>query len=107
LENAIRYGSGPIQVTTDSDDGHASISVRDRGPGIPPDERDRVVERFFRGKGANGTGSGLGLAIARELAGHWGGALAIEAPHGGGAAITVRFALSSLTTGEQPRPHDS
>jgi len=107
LENAIRYGSGPIQVTTDSDDGHASISVRDRGPGIPPDERDRVVERFYRGKGANGTGSGLGLAIARELAGHWGGALAIEAPHGGGAAITVRFALSSLTTGEQPRPHDS
>jgi two-component system, OmpR family, sensor kinase len=103
LENAIRYGPGPIHITSDSADGHASISVRDRGPGIPPDERDRVVERFFRGKGANGAGSGLGLAIARELAGHWGGALAIEEPPGGGATITVTFALSSATTGERPR----
>jgi signal transduction histidine kinase len=102
LENAIRYGPGPIQLTTDADDGQASISVRDRGPGIPPDERGRVVERFYRGRGANAAGSGLGLAIARDLAEHWGGTLAIEDPPGGGAMITIRFGLSNVTSGERP-----
>jgi signal transduction histidine kinase len=65
--------------------------VRDHGPGIPPEERARVTERFYRGTSAPAGGSGLGLAIARELAEKWGGTLAIDPAAGGGTAITASF----------------
>jgi len=52
LDNALAYAPGTIEVRTAEDDGVASIEVRDHGPGIPPGEQDRVVERFYRGQGS-------------------------------------------------------
>jgi signal transduction histidine kinase len=67
------------------------VAVRDRGPGIPADERERVTERFYRGRGAPSGGSGLGLAIVTDLARRWGGAVRLEAPSDGGTRVVVGF----------------
>jgi signal transduction histidine kinase len=91
LENALRYSPEGSTVTVAS--GPGRIEIRDRGPGVAPDERELVFERFRRGSaGANGPpGNGLGLPIARELAREWGGDIAIEGRDGGGtvAALTL------------------
>ena len=49
-------------------DAEAFLEVEDDGPGIPPAEREQVLERFYRVAGTAGTGSGLGLSIVREIA---------------------------------------
>lgn len=85
VHNAIEYShrSGRVTVRTGARNAHAFVEVEDDGPGIPPPERNRVLERFYRVPGTSGTGSGLGLAIVREIAvGH--GAL-IELGEGAGA----------------------
>jgi signal transduction histidine kinase len=91
LDNALAYAPGTIEVRTAEVDGNAWVEVRDHGPGIPPSEQDRVVERFYRGQGTPPGGSGLGLAIARELAQKWGGTVEIAIPSDGGTRIAVRF----------------
>lgn len=98
LDNALAYAPGPIEIATGTGQGHPWVSVRDHGPGIPPEERTRVVERFYRGRGVPGGGSGLGLAIARELAQKWGGDLTLSGADGGGTLVTVRFKPGSLTS---------
>ena len=67
--------------------------MRDRGPGIAPDEQEAIFERFHRGSaGAAGPpGSGLGLAIARELAREWGGEVTLTNAEGGGALATLKL----------------
>ena len=91
LDNAMAYAAGPIDVSNGSTDRQAWLCVRDHGPGIAPEDRARVTERFYRGASAPAGGSGLGLAIARELAEKWGGTLAIDPAEGGGTAITASF----------------
>jgi two-component system, OmpR family, sensor kinase len=91
LDNAVAYAPGPIEVTTSADGAHVALVVRDHGAGIPEDERDRVTDRFYRGRDAPSGGTGLGLAIARELAEKWGGELAVGPADGGGTRIVARF----------------
>jgi signal transduction histidine kinase len=57
-----------VRLETGLDGGRATLTVADDGPGIPPDARQQVFQRFYRLAGARASGSGLGLAIARELA---------------------------------------
>ena len=95
IENAIRYAPGPIEIQTGTAERRSFLAVRDHGRGIPPEEREKVTERFFRGKTAPPGGSGLGLAIARELAERWGGGLSVRSADGGGARIEVRFRVVS------------
>jgi signal transduction histidine kinase len=66
----------------------ALLSVEDDGPGIPPDQREAVFERFYRGEGTIAPGSGLGLAIARELARLMQGAVRLE-PGDGRTVFTL------------------
>ena len=76
LENARRYGGdGPVAVTVAPAGGAAVLEVADRGPGIPPEERDRVFEPFYRLRETReaGRGSGLGLALVRQIAERHGG----------------------------------
>jgi two-component system, OmpR family, sensor kinase len=93
IENAIRYsphGAG-ITVTAEGRAGSALLSVRDTGPGIPPEDRERVFQRFYRGSTGrqSGPGTGLGLPIVAELVGRWGGTTRLV--DGPGTAVEVSF----------------
>lgn len=69
IDNAFRYGTDGGHVTVIVEGGSAPrISVQDDGPGIPPAERERVFERFYRIPDSSGEGCGLGLAIVQEVA---------------------------------------
>lgn len=70
IDNALRYTPAPGHVTVHliPTPTTVKLAVEDTGPGIPPDERERVFDRFYRVLGTHGDGSGLGLAIVREVA---------------------------------------
>jgi two-component system sensor histidine kinase TctE len=70
IDNALRYAGAGASVTVRvrSDIGRAVLEVEDTGPGIAPQERVHVFERFYRILGSSASGSGLGLAIVREIA---------------------------------------
>lgn len=99
VDNAIRHGreGGRVLVTVRP----GSLAVEDDGPGIPPAERGRVFERFWRGTGAAPGGSGLGLAIAGWVVDRHGGRIEVGESARGGARFlvtlpgTVRFTNSS------------
>jgi len=96
--NAIKYApSGtPIGVRAERQNGLFRIAVSDHGPGIPPDERGHMFEKFFRGRGVGSTpGAGLGLSIARSLVVLHGGTLDYEDTPGGGSTFVVRIPADS------------
>jgi two-component system sensor histidine kinase MtrB len=103
LENAVNYGGGATRITVDLDPANAlmvQIGVEDAGPGINPEERVRVFERFYRGSASGrrgtGTGSGLGLALVSEHVRLMDGRAWAESSPSGGARFVV--ALPVLTT---------
>jgi signal transduction histidine kinase len=100
IDNAITYAPGRVEVKASSNGERVVVAVSDRGPGIPSEERARVTERFFRGRGASPGGSGLGLSIARELAERWGGGLHVTAEDGEGTRVEVWFRPGELARGE-------
>ncbi len=68
VHNAIRYTPAGGRIVVAVETAPVALSVCDSGPGIQPDEREKVFERFVRGRACPGDGSGLGLAIVREIA---------------------------------------
>jgi two-component system OmpR family sensor kinase len=81
IDNAIKYAPGsPVRIELDSPrPGTIAIAVSDEGPGIPPDDRSAIFERFFRGANRGEVeGSGLGLAIAKRALERAGGTLVID-----------------------------
>jgi signal transduction histidine kinase len=96
LDNAVRVSPQGGEITVELRNGdHATLTVRDEGPGVPPDERDLIFERFQRGRGAGGTaGFGLGLAIGRELADRMGGELMLEHSDVPGAKFILRLPVA-------------
>lgn len=99
VENALRYSPGGATVTVAT--APAVLEVRDRGPGVAPEERELVFERFRRGSaGMSGpAGHGLGLPIARELVREWGGEVTLEARAGGGTIAVVSMGQAVVTRG--------
>jgi signal transduction histidine kinase len=84
VENALVHTPPDtrVRLRAGRDDNGVVISVEDDGPGIPPEQRGQVFERFYRGDGRQASGSGLGLAIALELAEAMGGTLGVESRPG-------------------------
>jgi len=85
IDNALRYSppGTEVRVETDERGGNAYLAVVDTGPGIPPEDRARVFERFYRGASGRqaGRGTGLGLAIVEEHVRRWGGEIRLaDAP---------------------------
>jgi signal transduction histidine kinase len=66
------------------------VRCTDCGPGVPPDKRDQIFERFWKGD-RNGKGAGLGLAIVKHIMTALQGSVSISDNPGGGAAFTLRF----------------
>jgi signal transduction histidine kinase len=90
LDNAARHGSSVVEVCVEP----GRLVVDDDGPGIPPDERERVFERFHRldeARSRDAGGTGLGLAIVRALVERHGGRVWAEAAPSGGARLVVAF----------------
>jgi two-component system, OmpR family, sensor histidine kinase KdpD len=93
--NALKYsGPGtPIRLTARADDAAVVVSVADRGPGIAPEEQQRIFEKYYRGRQGRGslTGMGMGLPIAREVVEAHDGRMWVESQPGQGA--TFSFSL--------------
>ena len=94
IDNAVRYtpanGTVQVRVSVPSDDG-AKLEVDDSGPGIPPAERDRAFDRFYRRDGSAEGGSGLGLAIVKAIASRHGATVALGESVLGGLRVSVSF----------------
>lgn len=100
LENAVRHGrrTGHAEVVAQLslEGGYAVLHIDDRGPGVPPDQRERIFEPFYRLPGASERegGVGLGLALVRQIAARHGGSVACDNREGGGARFTLRLPQS-------------
>ncbi len=106
LDNALRYApeGQPIEILTARDGGRVLVEVGDRGPGVPPDERERIFERFHRGRSAGArSGFGLGLAIGRELAERMNGTLVL-AESRFGARFRLTLPATSGASSDTPSP---
>ena len=100
LSNAFKFtpGGGTLAVGVQAAGGRGVITVQDNGPGVPPDLRTVVFERFRQVEGGAARrygGTGLGLAIVKEFAELHGGAVALDAPPGGGARFTLTLPLTA------------
>jgi two-component system, OmpR family, sensor kinase len=93
LENARRYSSGPVTVELVREGAQAVVRVRDRGPGVPPAERERIFEPFYRLAGASERhgGVGLGLSLVRSITQRHQGSVSCESQEGGGACFVLRL----------------
>jgi two-component system, OmpR family, sensor kinase len=100
LDNAIRYAppGGRVDVSVERPDPaspRVALVVTDDGPGIPPAERERVFDRFYRVPDSLAGGSGIGLALVRSIARHHGGEVRLDdAPGGRGLKVTVDLPAS-------------
>ncbi len=91
LENATRYGGDRVDAELRTVDGGMEFDVRDRGPGVPESERERVFEPFYRAAGASEAsgGVGLGLSLVRQIARQHGGEVRCLPRDGGGSIFRV------------------
>jgi two-component system sensor histidine kinase MprB len=86
LDNAAKWGAGDRSIEITVVDGR--VTVRDHGPGIDEDDRDRIFDRFYRSPSARATpGSGLGLSIVKQVVDAHGGSVFAESADGGGAIV--------------------
>ncbi|MEU4793913.1 HAMP domain-containing sensor histidine kinase [Micromonospora tulbaghiae] len=94
VENAERYGGGPVAIRLGGRDGVGVLEVDDDGPGVPPGDREIIFDRFVRGRAAHdraGTdGTGLGLALVAQHAAAHGGTAAVR-DRGPGACFRVEL----------------
>ena len=90
VSNAVRVSAGtPVQVQVHADPASVSVLVVDRGPGVPPDQRERMFEPFQRLSDGSPGGLGLGLAVAHGLVTALGGTIEAEDTPGGGLTMVV------------------
>jgi signal transduction histidine kinase len=98
LDNAIKYSphGKPVDVRAWAENGNVRIGVRDRGPGVAPEHRKLIFEKFGRATGgAAKPGTGLGLFIARSIAEAHGGSVTVDSAAGGGAEFLLTLPLAT------------
>jgi two-component system OmpR family sensor kinase/two-component system sensor histidine kinase QseC len=97
VDNAVRYSpkGARVELRVLVDQGSPTIHVDDAGPGIPPSERERVFDRFYRRASNDEQGSGLGLAIVKGVAARHGAQVSLSDSPLGGLRVSVRFAVQA------------
>ena len=105
LDNAVKFSpaGGRVRIAVTAVDGEAVIAVSDAGPGVAPDEAERLFQPFYRGKASRSTGAagvGLGLAISRVLIQRHGGRISLDAPDQRGATFSVHLPRAERLTAE-------
>lgn len=107
VDNAIKYSEegSPIDLDLRREDGHAVVSVTDRGCGIPEGEIPHIFDRFYRAEGSSrADGTGLGLALAREITDHLGGEIRVQSRPNSGSTFSLVLPLAEAS--KNPRePH--
>ena len=106
VENAIRHTpeGTRIRATVAAENGDVVLTVQDDGPGVPPELREHIFERFVRGTGDRGSSSGLGLSIVRAVAEAHGGSVVLEDTRHG-ARFVVRLPAARVPAREpEPAP---
>jgi two-component system sensor histidine kinase BaeS len=105
VSNAIKYTlpGGEVRVSAEVNDSEVTIRVRDSGPGIAPEEQERIFAPFYRGPADRRfpQGMGLGLSIARDLVAAHGGRIEVQSTPGTGSTFTI--SLPHWSTGEERR----
>jgi two-component system, OmpR family, sensor kinase len=99
VDNALRYGAaaGTVRLAVRPANGCAMFTVEDDGPGVAPEDRGRIFDRFYRAESARhrrADGSGLGLAIAAWIVRRHGGEILVDRSELGGARFTVALPLA-------------
>jgi signal transduction histidine kinase len=97
VDNAVRHAGTTVALSVTASGSDAVVAVSDDGPGIPPDRRAEVFERFARLDGArarDGGGTGLGLAIARDVVVAHGGTIVVDPDHHPGARLVITLPLA-------------
>jgi NtrC-family two-component system sensor histidine kinase KinB len=96
ISNALRYGrqDGMIQIMAKKIGPHVHLSVRDDGPGIPPEYQSKIFQKFVQVKGRQSGGTGLGLAICKEIVRAHGGAIWVESSPGQGSTFTFTLPVA-------------
>jgi signal transduction histidine kinase len=111
VDNAVRYtpAGGQVDVSVSRDGDDVLLAVRDTGPGVPPRERQRVFDRFYRvpdAVTASAPGSGLGLAIVKRVAERHDATIALgtglAGPQSEGLGVTVRIPGQALERMQAP-----
>ncbi len=96
VHNAVRFSppAGAVHVVLTTQEGWAEVTVEDDGPGVPPEDLERVFEPFYRGdpsRSRHSGGSGLGLAVVKQLVGAHGGTVRAERKPDRGSRFVVRL----------------
>jgi signal transduction histidine kinase len=106
IDNAVRY-SGPehwLGIRATRTNGIVRVAISDKGIGIPSDEIDHVVRKFYRGRQAGSGGSGLGLAIANRIVSDHGGHFSIDSVVGTGTTVSLTLQVAEHHD-EETHPH--
>ena len=96
VENALNYTPEGTEVEIQVDARARCVCVLDRGPGVAPEHREQVFERFWRADRRDGDGAGLGLSIVARVASAHGASLSVDNREGGGARFCMCFADDAL-----------
>jgi signal transduction histidine kinase len=98
LDNSMKYSAprSPVYLDLSVDDTTVRISIRDFGPGIDPEKREAIFDRFYRiddSRSKKNGGFGLGLSIAREIVELHSGSVSVDSSPGEGSTFTVSLPL--------------
>jgi two-component system CheB/CheR fusion protein len=99
LANAVQHGASPrgVDVLVGREGSAAVLEVVDHGPGIPPEHRDHIFERFYRAEPGGGAGLGVGLYLVRAIVAAHGGSIDLRPTRDHGSTFVVRLPLVEST----------